>query len=215
MRKFADSFLNVLIRFSYEKLHLTPNEISTIGFITGVIAATLVTTRSIGIGMCVLAISQIIDGIDGGVARRYNLQSSKGQMLEILYDRSNELMMFLALTTIGEVSLRMSLLAFVAILLITAIEPKSKFDPGFKRFVLYFGYIATVLFSLRGFEIAMHIIFFANLFGFIIGTILVDYRLQKEIDTQAIMRRNTELALRIPQPPDDPPTLLSKLFSWL
>jgi len=215
MRKFADSFLNVLIRFSYEKLRFTPNEISTIGFITGVIAATLVTTRSIGIGMCVLAISQIIDGIDGGVARRYNLQTSKGQMLEIVYDRSNELMMFLALTTIGEVSLRMSLLAFVAILLITAIEPKSKFDPGFKRFVLYFGYIATALFSLRGFEISMYIIFFANLLGFIIGTILVDYRLQKEIDAQAIMRRNTELALRIPQPPDDPPTLLSKLFSWL
>ena len=107
----------------------------------------------------------------------------------------------------------MAILAFVAILLVTIIEPMSHFDPGFKRFMIYFGYLVTLLFHVRGFEIALNVVFFANLIGFVVGTVMVDYRLQKTIDTQAILRREREIALGIPQPPADPPSFLSKLFS--
>ncbi len=59
----------------------------------------------------------------------------------------------------------------------------------------------------------MHVIFLANLAGFVIGTILVDYRFQAEIDRQAILRRERESAAGFSPGPDDPPSFLSKLFS--
>jgi phosphatidylglycerophosphate synthase len=213
MGKESDGILSILIRFVHERLGLSPNQISTIGFVVGMIAAGVVASGHLVEGLIILAISQIIDGLDGGVARRYNLQSATGQKLEVIFDRFNELAIFLALAFVGLASYRMAILAFVAILLITVVEPKSKFDPGFKRFMMYFGYLATILFNIQGFEIALHVVFFANLLGFVVGTILVDYRLQQEIDAQAILRREREIAAGIPQPPDDPPSLLSKLFS--
>ncbi len=213
MGKGSDNILSFPIRFVHEKLGLSPNQISTLGFLIGMSAAVLVAKGKLLSGLVMLAVSQLVDGLDGGVARKYHLQSPKGQMLEVVYDRLNELAIFLALAFIGLVSYLMTILAFVAILLVTIVEPMSKFDPGFKRFMIYFGYLLTIIFHIGGFEIAMQVIFFANLIGFIVGTILVDYRLQAEIDRQAIMRRETEVAMGIPQPPDDPPSFLSKLFS--
>jgi phosphatidylglycerophosphate synthase len=213
VKSLSDKILNFLIGFLHEILGLSPNQISVAGFIVGIIAAVLVAAGFLVPGLIVLAISQIIDGLDGGVARRYNLQSEKGQMFEVIFDRLNELAIFLALAFIGQASYFMAILAFVVILLVTIIEPMSHFDPGFKRFMIYFGYLVTILFHVRGFEIALNVVFFANLIGFVVGTVMVDYRLQKEIDTQAIVRREREIALGMPQPPDDPPSFLSKLFS--
>ncbi len=209
----SDNILSLPIRFVHETLGLTPNQISTIGFIVGIAAAVAVAAGALIPGLILLALSQIIDGLDGGVARRYNMRSERGQQLEVIFDRLNELAIFLALAFIGEVTLFIAVLAFVAILLVTLIEPLSRFDPGFKRFMIYFGYIVGLIFHIRGFQLALNVVFFANLAAFAIGTILVDYRLQQEIDKQAILRREREIALGIPQPPDDPPSFLSKLFS--
>jgi phosphatidylglycerophosphate synthase len=213
MAQKSDSILSIPIRFVHERLGLSPNQVSTVGFLIGVVAALLVAVGFLVLGFVVMAISQIVDGLDGGIARRYNLQSQTGQMLEIVYDRLNELAMFLALAYTGHVTLLIAVLAFVAILLVTLVEPFSKFDPGFKRFMLYFGYLATVLFDVRGFQIAMNVVFFANLIAFVVGTIIADYRLQAEVDRQSIIRRTQEIAVGIPQPPDDPPSFLSKIFS--
>ncbi len=213
MRAFSDRMLGILIAFLHETLGLSPNQVSGIGLVVGIAAAILVASGHLLAGMVGLAVSQIIDGLDGGIARRYHLQSEKGQYLEVLYDRTNELAIFLALAYAGHASYFVAILAFVAVLLVTLVEPLSHFDPGFKRFILYFGYAASVFFHVRGFELALTVVFFANLIGFIVGTILVDYRLQREIDAQAIIRRETEIALGIPQPPDDPPSFLSKLFA--
>ena len=213
MGKESDGILSLLIRFVHETLGLSPNQISTIGFVIGIVAAILVVAGFLVPGLIALAVSQVVDGLDGGVARRYNLQSAKGQLLEVVYDRLNELAIFLALAIVGFVSFKLVGLAFIAILLVTTIEPMSKFDPGFKRFIIYFGYFATMFFNIRGFEVAMQVIFFANLIGFVLGTIMVDYRLQREIDMQSIIRREAEKAMGIPHPPDDPPSFLSKLFS--
>ena len=213
MGKESDGILKFLIRFVHETLGLSPNQISTVGFVIGVAAAALVALGYLVPGLIVLAVSQIVDGLDGGVARHYNLQSEKGRLLEIVYDRLNELAIFLALAVTGVVSFTMVGLAFIAILLVTMIEPMSKFDPGFKRFMVYFGYLATVLLHIRGFALALQVVFFANLIGFVVGTIMVDYRFQRDIDAQEILRRERELAAGIPQPPDDPPSFLSKVFS--
>ena len=213
MRSFADKILTGLIVLFHETFGLSPNGVSTLGFLIGIVAAIIVCLGHVGLGLGVLALSQIVDGLDGGVARRYNLQSEDGERLDMIYDRLNEVAIFLALAYIGLISYLIAILAFVAILLVTLIEPMSKFDPGFKRFMLYFGYAATILFHVNGMQIALNVVFFANLAVFAIGTIIVDYRFQREIDTQAMVRRETEKAMGMPQPPDDPPSFLSKIFS--
>ena len=213
MGKTSDRLLRGLITLTHETLGLTPNQISAAGFVAGVIAALLVALGFLVYGLVTMALGQVIDGLDGGVARRYHLQSKKGRLLELVYDRLSELLMFLALVYAGLVSQSIAILAFVAILLVTAVEPWSHFDPGFKRFMIYFGYLASTIFQVRGFEAAMHVIFFANLAGFAVGTIIADYQLQREIDHQAIVRRAAEQAMGVPELPVDSPSFLSRLFS--
>ncbi len=214
MRKFADKILDPLIRFVHHTLYLSPNQISTLGFIVGLVAAAVVASGFIVWGLALMALSQIIDGIDGGVARRYGLYSPLGAFLETVYDRLDELAMFLALAYVGEVTYFIAILAFAAILLVTAVEPISKFDPGFKRFMLYFGWFAGVVFKTNGFPLAMNVIFFANLTVFAVGTVIVDYRLQSELDALAMAHRKSLRAEGLTLPPKEPPTILSRLASW-
>ena len=213
MGKASDGILQIPIRFAHETLGLSPNQLSVGGFVIGLIAAAAVASGLLLPGLVLLAGSQIVDGLDGGVARRYGLVSEHGKLLETVFDRLNELAIFLALAYAGYASYFMAVLAFVAILLVTIVQPMSDFDPGFKRFMIYFGYSAMTLFHVNGFELALHVVFIANLLGFLIGTIVVDYRLQKEIDTQVIMRREAERAMGVLGLPEDPPSFLSKLFS--
>jgi len=213
LKRTSDVLLNALIVFVHEKLGLAPNAISVIGLALGLAAAAAVVAGSLGTSMILLAVSQIVDGLDGGVARRYTLQSKGGKLIEAVVDRSCEIAFFLALVFAGLASLKIALLAAGAILLVSAVEPYSGFDPGFKRFMMYFGYALYAGFGLEGFEIALQVVFFANLAGFAAGTVMADYRFQARIDAGAIIRRDYEIAAGIPRKADDPPSFLSKLFS--
>jgi phosphatidylserine synthase len=215
MKALSDRLLHPLITLAHERLGLSPNQVSTLGFLVGLVAAGLVALGSVDLGICLMALSQIIDGVDGGIARQYNLTSRRGVTMELIYDRLSELLMFLALVVAGMASLRMAILAFVAILILTAVERTSDFDPGAKRFVLYFGWVAQRFFAIRGFELALHVVFIVNLAGIAVGTVIAEYRLQKQVDAQAIREREEMRSLGIPVPHEDPPTLLSRLFSWL
>ena len=211
--KISDRILNKPIIIAHETFRLTPNQLSVIGFGVGLLAAGMVAVGQLQIGLVTLAISQILDGLDGGIARRYGLSSARGKTLDSVFDRLSELAIFLALAVAGLASYRMAALAFVAVLLVTAVEPYSRFDPGFKRFMVYFGYLATVFFHVNGFEIALHLVFWANLGSCAVGTIIADYRLQRDIDEQELARRRAEHALGKSPLPDDPPSLLSRLFA--
>ncbi len=213
MRKAADRALGALISFSHETLGLSPNQLSAIGLALGLASAGLAAAGAIGAAIIVLAISQIADGLDGGVARRYGLQSERGRTIEDVVDRTCEIAFFLALAAAGLATLKIAALACVAVLLVTLGERYSGFDPGFKRFMMYFGYALHAWTGLPGFEVALNVVFFANLAGFAVGTIAADYRFQREVDNQAIIRREFEIASGIARQPDDPPTFLSKLFS--
>ena len=215
MKALSDRILNPLIELAHDRLGLSPNQVSTCGFVVGLLAAMCVALGHIDLGMLLMALTQIVDGVDGGIARRYNLGSPRGAILELVYDRLNELTIFLALVVAGKASLRMALLAYAAILILTAVEQKSHFDPGAKRFMLYFGWLAERLFAIRGFELALHVVFFANLAGAAVGMVIAEYRLQRQIDAQAIREREEVRSLGQPLPADDPPTFLSRLFSWL
>ncbi len=213
MKNPADRALAALIVFSHETLGLSPNQLSAIGLALGLLAALLAATGHIGAAMVVLAVSQLVDGLDGGVARRYGLQSERGRLIEAVVDRTCEIAFFLALAAAGLATLKIAALACIAVLLVTLGERASGFDPGFKRFMMYFGYALYAWAGVPGFEIALSVVFFANLAGFAVGTVLADYRFQGEIDEAVIVRRDFEAGSGIARRPDDPPTFLSKLFS--
>ena len=214
MKQFSDKILGPLIVLCHEKLGLSPNQISTVGFVIGIGAAALVASGWVGAGLLIMAISQIVDGVDGGVARRYGLRSAQGAVMELLYDRSAELVMFCALAFIGKIDWQIAALAFTAIVVVTAVETKSHFDPGAKRFMLYFGWLAGLLFPINGFQVAMQVIFFVNLSAAAVGMVIADYRLQRDVDTEAIQQRESLRLAGVPLPPPDPPTILSRVFSW-
>lgn len=214
IKALADTLLSPGARFLHERLRMTPNAVSVLGFAVACMAAALVAAGYVTAGMAVMAASQIIDGMDGAIARIYNLQSTRGKILDVVFDRLGELAMFLALWYAGLVSLFMVIMAFTAILLVTAVEPFSGFDPGFKRFILYFGWIASVVAGIQGFQIALHVVFIANIAVVAVGTVIAEYRLQKEVDEEALRQRALRQALGSP-PPEDPPSFLSRLVSWL
>ena len=213
MRAALDRRFRGVVRLLHEQLGLSPNQVSLLGLLVGFAAAGAVATGSIAAGLVLMALAQIVDALDGAMARQYMLQSARGVQLETLCDRLSEALMFAALVVAGEVHMELALLAMTAILLVTILEPRSHFDPGFKRFMLYFGWLVQVLFSVRGFELAMQVIFLANLTAFAVGTVIVDYRLQKEVDAQDIQRRALLQKSGV-APPEEPPTFLSKLASW-
>ncbi len=70
MAQNTDGVLGGLIRLFHERLGLHPNQISTIGFGVGLLAAGGVAAGWLVPGLLAMAVAQIIDGIDGGVARR-------------------------------------------------------------------------------------------------------------------------------------------------
>ncbi len=214
MRKYSDKIFTWLIRLFHEVFGLSPNQVSVLSLIIGIVAAAVTALGFVFEGLLLMALSQIIDALDGGIARSYNLQSAAGAKLELYFDRTCEAAMFGALVIIGKTDALTTALAFAAIILVTFVEPYSHFDPGFKRFMLYFGWLLEQLFNVRGFEIAMTVIFFANLTVFAVGTIVAEYRLQREVDAVAIAKRETMTAAGIPLPPDDPPSFISRIVSW-
>jgi phosphatidylglycerophosphate synthase len=214
MRKYSDKIFTWLIRLFHEVFGLSPNQVSILSLIAGIVAAAVTALGFVFDGLLLMALSQVIDALDGGIARQYNLQSAAGAKLELYFDRTCEAAMFAALVGIGKTDVLTTVLAFVAIILVTLVEPYSHFDPGFKRFMLYFGWLLEQLFRVRGFEIAMTVIFFANLTVFAVGTIMAEYRLQREVDAHAIAERAAMAAAGLPLPPDDPPSLISRIASW-
>lgn len=176
----VERFISPVLELLHKKCGLTPNAVSIIGFVVGTISVGFVLFKKIELALLLLLLTMIFDGLDGALARKFNLQTKLGEKFELFFDRINEMMWFLALAFIGLASFKIAILAIVAILLITSVREKSKFDPGFKRTVLFIGYL------INNFEIALILIFLANLAGFIISLIIIDHKHQKVVDNNGI-----------------------------
>src|SRR5262249_37311954 len=103
------------------------------------------------------------------------LASGAGHRLDARLDRASELSISLGCAAGGFVSLRLALLASVAVLLLTTVVDRSKLDPGVKRFALYFGLWAP-------YSLIFSIIFLVNLAAYVVGLLIIDCRFQRSMD---------------------------------
>jgi phosphatidylglycerophosphate synthase len=170
-----DRGVRPVLRFLHVTLGLQPDQVTWSSFWASLASGVAFGTGRIVPGLVFMAIGQILDGLDGGIARQFGLVSAAGHRLDTRLDRASEIAIFLGCAVGGLVSFKLALLSSAAVLLLTTIVDRSKLDPGLKRFALYFGpWVSyTVIFS---------VIFIVNLAAYVIGLLIIDCRFQRDMD---------------------------------
>ena len=170
-----DRGIRPVLRFLHVTLGLSPDQVTWASFFASVASGIAFATGHVPLALVLMAVGQVFDGLDGGIARQYGLVSEAGHRLDTRLDRASEIAIFLGCAAGGLVSLRLAVLASVAVLLLTTIVDRSRLDPGVKRFALYFGMWLP-------YPLIFGVIFFANLAAYVIGLLVIDCRFQIKMD---------------------------------
>ncbi len=171
----VDRGIRPVLRFVHVTLGLSPDQVTWAAFWVSAAAAIGFATGRVVPALVLMAIGQLLDALDGGIARQFDLVSEAGHRLDTWLDRASEIAIFLGCAVGGLVSLRLAVLASVAVLLLTTIVDRSKLDPGAKRFALYFGIWVP-------YPLIFSLIFIVNLAAYVVGLLVIDCRFQRDMD---------------------------------
>ena len=171
VKKTYDGAMRPISDLFHLKLKMLPNHVSFLGFLIGLVSVGLIFLTHWQLGLIIMGISLFLDGVDGNIARVYGLESKTGEQLEIIFDRSLEALMFVALAYNFGVDYKVVFLAIYSILLMTSLRDKAKFDPGLKR-------VSLILILVMSYEIIISLVFFAHIGAFILQLSILDNRNQ-------------------------------------
>ena len=157
------------------RLGVLPNHITVSAFVVSLAAAGAIAAGRLVPGLALMGLGQVLDGLDGSMARLYGLGSPAGARLDTQLDRASEAALFAACGFAGLAPWTLVLLALAAVVLMTSIVERSHIDLGVKRVALYFGlwfpYPAIFL-----------VIFAVNLAAYVLGLLACDIQFQKRMD---------------------------------
>jgi phosphatidylglycerophosphate synthase len=168
LKKRYDQIMKPISEFFHLKLKLHPNHVSFIGFLIGLVAVALVIVGLWQLGLVVMVISLLFDGIDGNIARMYGLESKTGEKLEIIFDRSLEALLFSAFAIAFAIDFMLVFLVVYSVLVMTSLRDKVRFDPGLKRIALLLGFLIS-------FEVILNLVFLVHLGSFMLQIAVLDY----------------------------------------
>lgn len=173
--KATDRVYKPALNFLGVTLGITPSQISWASFVASAGAAIAFWLHGLGPGLSLMFLGQALDGFDGALARHLGVSSEAGRRLDTALDRASETVIFLGFAAGGFASWKIVLMALTAIMLLTTVCDRSNFDPGCKRFVLYFGLWFP-------FPILFTIIFAVNLAAYVAGLLILDCKFQLRMD---------------------------------
>ena len=173
--RISDWTVRPVLRFLHLKLHATPAQVTWAAFVASVAAAVAIATGRVHAGLWLMFVGQVLDAMDGGMAREFGLESAAGKRLDDVLDRASEVVIFLGFAVAGIVTFKIVLLAVIAIALMTTVTHRARFDPGLKRVALYFGIWLP-------YPLIFNVIFLANLAGYVLDLLIIDCQFQVEMD---------------------------------
>ncbi|HEX4346638.1 MAG TPA: CDP-alcohol phosphatidyltransferase family protein [Vicinamibacterales bacterium] len=173
--RISDAVVRAPLRVLHVRLGVTPTQITWATLVVSVAAAAAIAGQRVGTGLILMAVGQVLDAMDGGMAREFNLVSESGKKLDEWIDRASETAIFLGFAAAGTVPVWLVALSLVAIGLLTTISHRSRFDLGFKRFPLYFGLWLS-------YTLIFKVIFFANVVSYVVGLLIIDCQFQVAMD---------------------------------
>ena len=79
----------------YRRWGVTPDVLTWLSFLIANGAVISIVLGRVGMGMTLLTLAMVLDGLDGMVARNFGLESDKGEWLAAILDTVNEIFLFL------------------------------------------------------------------------------------------------------------------------